>query len=128
MTKLILIGFGGAIGTVFRYLLSGIVYQFSNGTFPWGTLCVNLAGSFIIGVLWGLWEFEALHPQTRNFIFIGVLGGFTTFSTYTLESVSLLRDGEIRLALSNVLASNILGIALVLSGILIAKYCVNFIR
>lgn len=128
MIKFILLASGGAVGTLLRYLLSGFIYKIFDGPFPWGTLCVNLSGSFLIGLLWGLWEIESVHPQIRNFVFIGILGGFTTFSTYTLESLSLFRDGEIKLAFSNILANNFFGIALVLGGILIAKYIINIIR
>ncbi len=128
MTKIILLAAGGAIGTLLRYTLSGLTYKVLDGTFPWGTLLVNLAGSFAIGLLWGFFEIENLSPNIRNFIFIGVLGGFTTFSTFTLESFNLFRDGEIKLVLLNLLASNILGIALVFIGFLLSKYIINLIR
>ncbi|NOZ69780.1 MAG: fluoride efflux transporter CrcB [Deferribacteres bacterium] len=128
MIKVILLAAGGAVGTVLRYTLSGLTYRVLDGAFPWGTLLVNLAGSFVIGLLWGFFEIQNLSPNMRNFIFIGVLGGFTTFSTFALESFNLLRDGEIRLLLLNLLASNILGIALVFTGILLSKYVVSLIR
>ncbi len=128
MTKIILLAAGGAIGTVLRYSLSGFTYRLFNGVFPWGTLAVNLIGSFIIGLLWGLFEIETISSNVRNFVFIGILGGFTTFSTFALESFNLFRDGEIKLALTNLLASNILGILLVFAGFLIARYIVNMFR
>jgi CrcB protein len=128
MTKYFLLAAGGAIGTVLRYSLSGLTYRAANSVFPWGTLCVNLAGSFVIGLLWGIFEIQNLSSNMRNFIFIGILGGFTTFSTFTLESLNLFRDGEIRLALTNVLASNIIGLALVFAGFLFARYVINLIR
>ncbi len=128
MIKIILLAAGGAAGTVLRYILSGLTYRVLDGAFPWGTLLVNLAGSFIIGLLWGFFEIQNLSPNMRNFIFIGVLGGFTTFSTFALESFNLLRDGEVRLLLLNLLASNIFGIALVFTGILLSKYIISLIR
>jgi CrcB protein len=128
MTKIILLASGGAIGTLLRYSLSGLTYRFMDGVFPWGTLLVNLSGSLCIGLLWGLFEVENLSPQVRNFVFIGILGGFTTFSTFTLESLNLFRDGEIKLALSNIFASNILGVALVFAGFFLSKYIIDLLR
>jgi CrcB protein len=128
MTKVILLAAGGALGTVFRYALSGLTYRFTGGMFPWGTLLVNLTGSFAIGLLWGLFEMENLSPHMRNFLFIGVLGGFTTFSTFALESVHLFRDGEVKLAITNLLASNLLGIALVFTGFLLSKHIINLMK
>ncbi len=96
--------------------------------FPWGTLAVNLTGSFAIGLLWGVFEVENMSSNARHFIFVGLLGGFTTFSTFALESFSLFRDGEVKLALSNLLISNIVGLALVFAGFLLAKEIVNIVR
>ncbi|RJQ45659.1 MAG: fluoride efflux transporter CrcB [Nitrospiraceae bacterium] len=128
MTNLLSLAAGGAIGTIIRYTMSGLTYKALNSVFPWGTLCVNLTGSFIIGILWGFFDIENLSPNTRNFVFVGILGGFTTFSTFTLESFNLLRDKEIGLALANILASNILGIVLVFAGFLVSRHIINFIR
>ena len=128
MTKVILLAAGGALGTMLRYSLSGLTHKFMDSVFPWGTLFVNLAGSFAIGFLWGFFEAENLSSNIRNFIFIGILGGFTTFSTYALESLNLFRDGEIKLALSNILASNILSLLLVVAGFMLSKYIVNLMR
>ncbi|MEW6601596.1 MAG: fluoride efflux transporter CrcB [Nitrospirota bacterium] len=128
MTKFILLAAGGALGSLLRYSLSGLIYRYMEGIFPWGTLFVNLAGSFAIGVLWGFFEMENLSPEMRNFVFVGILGGFTTFSTFSLESFNLLRDGEIRLAVSNILVSNIAGIALVFIGFFISKHIINTVK
>jgi len=128
MIKFILLAAGGAIGTLLRYSLSGLTYRITDGIFPWGTLSVNLAGSFTIGLLWGFFEFENMPPDMRNFVFTGILGGFTTFSTFSLESCNLLRDGEIRLAVSNILVSNIAGIALVFAGLLVSRYIINLVK
>ena len=128
MTRIIMLAAGGALGTLLRYSLSGYTYRVFGGVFPYGTLVVNLAGSFAIGLLWGMFEGGNLSPNLRNFIFIGMLGGFTTFSTFALESFHLFRDGELRLALSNILVSNVAGVLFVFAGLILAKSIVNFMR
>jgi len=128
MMKIILLAAGGAVGTLLRYALSGAAYRLMGGIFPWGTLAVNLAGSLAIGFLWGFFEVQNISPYLRNFLFIGVLGGFTTFSTFALESFNLLRDGEIKLALSSIIASNAIGIALVFSGFVFSRYLINLLK
>ncbi len=126
--KLLFIAIGGAIGALLRYAISGLTYKHLDGVFPWGTLSVNLIGSFTAGFLWGLFERAVIPPNLRTFVFIGVLGAFTTFSTYSLESFNLFRDGEIKLALSNILISNILCIALVFFGFVTSRYIINLFR
>ncbi len=128
MTKYILLATGGAIGTILRYSMSGLTYRMVNGVFPWGTIAVNLSGSFAIGLLWGFFEIHNISSNMRNFIFIGVLGGFTTFSTYALESLNLIRDGEIKLALTNLLISNICGLLLVFAGFMLSRFIFNLIK
>ncbi|GBE03772.1 MAG TPA: fluoride efflux transporter CrcB [Nitrospirae bacterium] len=128
MIKIILLAAGGAIGTLLRYSMSGTAQRAVNSMFPWGTLAVNLAGSFFIGLLWGIFEVQNISSNFRTFLFVGILGGFTTFSTFALESLNLMRDGEMKLALSNVLVSNILGILLVFTGFMASKYIINLIR
>ncbi|NUM48837.1 MAG: fluoride efflux transporter CrcB [Anaerolineales bacterium] len=101
MQKILLIGLGGGLGAILRYYLGGYVQQqaANNFTFPIGTVGVNLLGCLVIGLLSELAETRSLFtPETRLFVFIGLLGGFTTFSTFGNESVNLLRDGENRLA------------------------------
>jgi len=89
---------------------------------------VNLLGSFIIGLLWGTWETTNMSSHTRTFLFIGILGGFTTFSSFTLETMNLFRDGEYGMATLNILANNILGLILVFAGFFAARGLVNLIR
>lgn len=103
MNKLFLIGFGGFIGSILRYVVSGYVQQITKSViFPYGTLAVNLIGCFIIGFLSQLADTRGIFtPETRALVFIGFLGGFTTFSTFSNESVNLLRDGENVLAFVN---------------------------
>ena len=128
MTKILLLIAGGAIGTLARYGISGLTHKVAEGVFPWGTLMVNLTGAFIIGLLWGLWETEKISSNVRTFVFIGILGGYTTFSSYALETLNLFRDGETKLALINILASNFLGLLLVFLGFIAAKGLISLIR
>lgn len=119
---------GGAIGSLARYLLSGVAHRYYIGIFPLGTLLVNIIGSFIIGLIWGFWEQATFSVNMRTFIFIGILGGFTTFSSYSLETMNLFRDNEIRLGVFNILANNVLGIAFVFLGFIASKQILNLIR
>ncbi len=128
MLKLLVLLAGGALGTLLRYVVSGLTYRLLVGAFPWGTLMVNLVGSFLAGCIWGLFEMKDISPQARAFVFLGLLGGFTTFSTYTLETLNLFREGETKLALLNVAASNILGLALVIAGFVLSKMIVGAAR
>jgi fluoride exporter len=128
MLKILFIGFGGAIGAILRYILSGIDYKLSGGVFPVSTMVVNLAGSLAIGFLWGMFESVVVSSNVRMFVFIGVLGGFTTFSTFALENFNLIRDGERSIAYANIILSNVLGIGLVFAGYGLAKVVLNFYK
>jgi CrcB protein len=119
--KFVLILLGGGIGSLARYSVSGWIHTTYSGVFPLGTLMVNLAGSFLIGVLWALFESAAVNPSLRVFLFVGILGGFTTFSTYSLETLNLLRDGEVRTAVVNILVNNVGGIVLAFAGFVAAR-------
>lgn len=103
MLNMLLVGAGGFIGSIFRYLLSGIVYSiFVTTQLPFGTLAVNIIGCLLIGFLGGLTEIrQFFNPQTRVFLMIGLLGGFTTFSTFGYETFNLIRDGQILAASMN---------------------------
>lgn len=97
MSIYLLIAFGGALGSVARFALSGVVAHHFGETFPWGTLIVNISGSFIIGFFSTLTEPEGrllVGPDGRQFFMTGVLGGFTTFSSLSLQTLSLVRDGD----------------------------------
>ena len=128
MIKVIYLLSGGAIGTLARYGVSGFSHRVFSSIFPWGTLMVNLIGSFVIGLLWGISEQTNFSPNIRAFIFIGILGGFTTFSSYSLETLNLFRDGEVKMGIINILANNILGLVLVFAGFILSKGIVNFIK
>ena len=98
------VGFGGFIGAIFRYLGGGMIQTlFKSQNFPYGTLLVNLLGCFIIGFLGGYSDnMNMFSSKTRHFLFIGILGGFTTFSTFGYESVLLMRDHALGAAMINI--------------------------
>ncbi|MEW6511358.1 MAG: fluoride efflux transporter CrcB [Bacteroidota bacterium] len=127
MQQILLIAAGGSLGAVARYGVSTFVYHATRGTFPWGTLVVNVTGSFIIGVLIELFDTAVIPSGWRSFITIGFLGAYTTFSTFTLETVNLIRDGELQLAAVNVLASNLVGLLFVVLGIYSSRFLLRLL-
>lgn len=109
---LLLIAVGGALGSTARYLFSTFVHRLTPTLFPVGTFAVNLAGCAAFGVIVGLaQERSLLRPEARAFLLIGVLGGFTTFSTFAFESFELLRDGQFLWAALNIVGQVVAGIA-----------------
>jgi CrcB protein len=118
------VALGGALGSVSRYLLGTWTQSFSKSIdFPYGTLTVNLIGCFVIGLLSQLAEARgAFTPESRALVFIGILGGFTTFSSFGNDTINLLRDGETVNALANIGANVIVGLALVWLGRTIAYW------
>ena len=121
MLRFFIIGLGGAIGTILRYVMGGLDYRFSNGVFPVSTLVVNVTGSLAIGFLWGIFDRIEFSPNIRLFIFIGILGGYTTFSTFSLETFNLMRDGEYKIAFMNMALSFVLAVGAVFVGYIISK-------
>jgi CrcB protein len=104
-------------GTLLRYWLSGLVARQYGETFPWGTMVVNIVGCLVTGAVFNLTEERFLvNPMLRTVILIGLLGGFTTFSSYGLQTFTLMRDGEFGLATLNVAISNVLGLLMVWAG------------
>ena len=122
MFNLLLIGLGGALGSWLRYVFSGLLQRYASGSvLPVGTLFVNVVGCAAIGVLSEVAESRgAFSAETRTFLFIGLLGGFTTFSTFANESTNLLRDGQGSQALLNILANVLIGFAALWLGRLAA--------
>ena len=120
----IIVAFGGALGSAFRYLFGSWVQALSRSIdFPYGTLAVNLLGCFVIGFLAQLAEVRgAFTSEARLFVFIGILGGFTTFSSFANDSVNLMREGELLNALANIGANVILGLILVWLGRTVAYW------
>jgi CrcB protein len=122
MLNTILIGLAGLTGTLLRYWLSGFVARQYGETFPWGTMTVNMIGCLVTGAVFNLTEERFLvNPTLRTVILIGLMGGFTTFSSYGLQTFTLLRDGEFGLATLNIGISNALGLLMVWTGYALVK-------
>ncbi|HXU13118.1 MAG TPA: fluoride efflux transporter CrcB [Candidatus Binatia bacterium] len=123
MTKSILVGFGGFLGSIARYLAGGAVHRLAEGSaFPYGTLFVNVTGCLAIGFLAALSEARGvLSPEARVFLMVGVLGGYTTFSSFGYETLQLVRGGEMLAAAANVLIQVVVGLGAVWAGAATAR-------
>lgn len=119
--NLLSIALGGALGALARYGLSGWIHARLGSGFPWGTLGVNVLGSFLVGFGLSYLQHTSLPPVSREFLAIGLLGAFTTFSTFTWETAALLRDGEWARAGLYAGGSLALGIAAVLAGLALTE-------
>ncbi len=122
MAGVLLIGVGGFIGAITRYVIDLRVSTASGGVFPWGTLVVNASGSFLVGVVFALVvERAALPADLRGPLMIGFLGAYTTFSTLALESWRMIEDGAWLLAAANLGGSLLIGLVAVIAGIAIGR-------
>ncbi|MDH1113138.1 fluoride efflux transporter CrcB [Rhizobium pusense] len=122
MINIVLVAAGGAIGSVFRYLVGVWSVRLAGVNFPWGTLTVNVVGSFLIGLLVELVARRLNAPmEMRLFLVTGVLGGFTTFSSFSLDAVSLFERGALGLSAVYVLASLSVSIAAVFAGLALGR-------
>ena len=111
MIKLLVVGVGGFVGAVVRYGLSGLVHRHYDGSFPLGTLVVNVLGCLVIGALMTLVEDrQFFSPHTRLLLMIGLLGSMTTFSTLGYETFELMRENNLRLAFWNMGANMVFGV------------------
>lgn len=120
--NVLLVAIGGAIGAVSRYGLGGLVHRYASPHFPYGTFAVNVLGCLVFGLLAGLSEQRfVLGPQARAFLLIGILGGFTTFSSFTFESFQLLRDGELARGFANIAGQVVIGLAALWTGFVLAR-------
>lgn len=122
--KICMVGAGGFLGASSRYIISGFVQsKFPESTFPLGTYLVNMMGCFLIGLLLALFaEKDWGNEELRLFTFAGVLGGFTTFSTFANDSFTLLKDGELLLGLANAGGQILLGLLFVWIGYSLVKF------
>lgn len=117
------VALGGALGSVARYWCSGVVANAVGETFPWGTLIVNVLGSLLIGFIATISGTDGrflIPPEARQFMMVGILGGFTTFSSFSLQTLTLARDGEWLLAGANVIGSVVLCLIAVWVGHMLA--------
>jgi fluoride exporter len=117
------VALGGALGSVARYWCSGIVARWMGETFPWGTLIVNVAGSLLIGFIATVSGTDGrllIPPEARQFMMVGILGGYTTFSSFSLQTLTLARDGEWLLAGANIVGSIVLCLIAVWVGHMLA--------
>lgn len=120
--NILLVGLGGGVGSIGRYLLQKWIYSLYPHPFPWGTFLVNVSGCFLIGLLYAIAEKSSLlNLELRLLLTVGLCGGFTTFSTFAFENVILLRSGDFTFFILYILASVVFGIAAVFGGIALIK-------
>jgi CrcB protein len=120
--RTLVVGAGGFLGASARYLAGGLVYRYVEAQFPYATFLVNVSGCFGIGFLAVLAEERfAIGPEARLFLMTGVLGGYTTFSTFGYETFTLARDGSYALAALNVVGQVALGLLAVWAGVVAAR-------
>jgi len=120
--RFVLVAVGGAIGSTLRYALDGAVYRWLPPTFPFGTFVVNVTGCAVFGLLLGVGEQRlVVGSPARTFLLIGLLGGFTTFSSFAFETVQLLRDGEWMLGAGNVVGQVAMGLAALWIGFALGR-------
>ncbi len=123
MNKILLIGIGSGLGGICRYLLSLFIHSFFSRTFPYGTLIVNSLGCLLMGFLFILLleRVDGIGDQLRALLLIGFLGGFTTFSSFSIETMNLMENGQPLNAFINIIASLILCLGLTWLGILLGR-------
>jgi CrcB protein len=122
---MIFIAIGGALGSLMRYILSGLVQNLIGYGFPWGTLAVNMIGCFTMGFVWNLIHNGLLPASLNVLVSVGFIGALTTFSTFGIETVHLFSEGKGLLALANIAFSVVCGLVLVYTGILTCRLFLN---
>ena len=121
MKFILAVGIGSLIGGIFRYLLGQYIQDKFLSSFPYGTFTVNILGCLLIGILFGFVEKGSLGALWQLFLITGILGGFTTFSSFSNETVFLLRNGRVMGALFNVLGTVVLGVLATFGGIYLSR-------
>lgn len=122
MKSLLVVGCGGFAGSSIRYLVYSLVKRYATSLFPWATVIVNLSGSFLMGVLFALVSKHLVPKNLQLFFMTGFLGSLTTFSTYSLDTLSLLELGKYKTAFINIGINNLGGIAAAFCGIALASF------
>ena len=120
LKDLFIVGLGGALGAIARYLLGGLAQRLLGSEFPWGTMAANISGCFLIGLIAGLLP-EGESTSSRLFLVVGILGGFTTFSAFGFETLNLLKDDSLGLAAANVGIQLTAGLIAVAGGHLLSR-------
>jgi len=116
----ILVAIGGALGSVFRYSIGILFSSFSLTTFPWGTLFVNITGSFLMGIVFFISK-DFISEEFKLFLSVGLLGGYTTFSAFSLDVINMLFNKDYLLSILYILASVFISIFFLLAGFLFMK-------
>ena len=128
MTKILAVALGGAVGSVGRYLTAVVIERYSKADFPYETLAANLLGCLLIGLLWGHFERAPLSNEFRLFLFTGLLGGYTTFSTFARENIQFIKAGEYWHAAAYMLFSNMCGLFLVAAGFYLSNHFLRSLK
>lgn len=122
LKTLLLVGLGGGVGSIIRYMAGLYVHRYFPSTFPWGTLAVNVIGCFLIGLFMGLSDRSTgLDPNWRLLLVVGFCGGFTTFSALSMESIDLLQNNQAMTAFLYIGLSVVVGLSATLTGFLLMK-------
>lgn len=117
LTHILLLAAAGAAGTLLRTGCTTLAVRLLGGSFPWGTLAVNIAGSFAFGAVFALARARSLSTEAEVILLIGLLGGFTTYSSFAFQSVEMFQSGRAAAAIAYLAASNLLGLAAVWAGL-----------
>jgi len=125
MNKILFVALGGAIGSSLRFFLSALIPRVLGRIFLWGTFSVNIIGSLLIGILWAYFENNFSNYNLKLFLVVGILGGFTTFSSFSLEALNLFKTDGIRTALLYIFATNIFGILAAFMGYYLSKEIIS---
>ena len=121
MKEVLWVGLGGFLGANARYLLSAWIAARFGTAFPYGTFVINVSGSFILGMIMGLLDVHALSPTIRLSLGIGLVGAYTTFSTFTYETLRLIETGSLLLAIANVIGSVVVGMLAAVVGLNVGR-------
>jgi len=124
MNNLLIVFLGGGFGALLRYGTYSFCNKNYSGVFPYGTLAVNIIGAFVIGILSAIW-LSSFNHKWQLFLFVGFLGGFTTFSAFSIETLNFLKIGQFKWALLNIFAHNFFSLLFVAGGFFLAKNIIN---